>query len=77
MGVILILAYNSVMSDSIYQRRRRSPKQVVQDLIAADQPADVAVYLSARIKACQAEADRFYQMCPQESRQLLDELIKH
>lgn len=38
-------------------------------------PADVAVYLSARIKACQALEQTLYELCPESARNLLEQLL--
>ena len=53
-------------------RNRRTTEQVVRDLVA---PQDVAIYLSARIKAVRATEHYLLSLCPPESEELLKQLI--
>ncbi len=57
------------MSD---RRKRRTPAEVVASL---EDPADVAVYLSARIKVCQATEQDLFELCPPEATGLLKQLL--
>ena len=55
----------------VEKRKRRRPAEVVADL----DPPDAAVYLSARIKACQQTEQELYELCPDQARKLLEQLL--
>ncbi len=76
MVLLLVLYYNSVMDNiSNLKRRRRSPDQIIENL--SGNPAEVAVYLSARINSLRKEEERYFDLCPEHIKPLLLQLLKN
>lgn len=55
------------------RRQRRTPAQVVAGL---SDPNDIAIYLSARIKACHQTEQSLFDLCPENAQSLLTHLLK-